>query len=44
VKITSKWYIDSVIKMEKTVGVHRTLAICEDVFCSTKESQKDVLV
>ena len=47
VEITSGWYIDSIIKKEKTIGVHRLLAICKDVFCSnwiTKKSQKDVLV
>ena len=47
VEITSRWYIDSVIKVEKTVRVYRLSAICRDVFCSnwvTEESQKDVLV
>ena len=44
-EITSRWYIDSVIKMKKTIWVHRLSAICRDVFCSnwiTRESQKDV--
>ena len=46
-EITSRWYIDSVIKMKKTIWVHRLSAICRDVLCSnwiTRESQKDVLV
>ena len=34
VEITNKWYIDPVIKMERTVVVCRPLAICGDVFCS----------
>jgi len=45
--ITSRWYIDSVVKEEKTIWVHRPLAICRDVFCSnwiTRESQTDVSV
>jgi len=33
-EITSRWYIGSVIKMKKTAGVHRLLAICRNVFCS----------
>jgi len=33
-EITSKWYIDSIIKEEKTIWVCRLLAICGDVFCS----------
>ena len=40
-KITSKWYIDSVIKEKKTVRVYRPLTICGDVSCSnwvTRES------
>jgi len=32
VEITSRWYIDSVVKEEKTVWVYRLLAICRDVF------------
>jgi len=47
VEITSGGYIDSVIKKEKTIWVHRLSAICRDIFCSnwvTRESQKDFLV
>ena len=47
VEITSRWYINSVIKKKKTVWVHRSLAICGDVFCCnwvTKESQKNILM
>ena len=33
VEITSKWYIDSVVREEKTVWVLRPPAICRDVFC-----------
>ena len=47
IEITSEWYVDSIIKTEKTIGVYRSLAICGNVFCSnqiTKESQKDVLL
>ena len=33
-EMTSRWYINSVIKKEKTIGVHRPLAICGDVFCN----------
>jgi len=47
VKITSRWYINSVVKEEKTVWVCKLLAICRNVFCHnwiTKESQKDVLM
>ena len=47
VEITNKWYIDSVIKIERTVVVCRPLAICGDVFCSnwiTRKSQKDILI
>ena len=32
-KITSGWYIDSVIKIKITIGVHRLSAICRDVLC-----------
>ena len=41
IEITSRWYIDSVMKEEKTVWVHRLLAIYRDVFCCnwiTRES------
>jgi len=47
VEIASRWYVDSVIKIEKTIGVCRPLAICRDMFCSswvTKKGQKDILV
>jgi len=47
VKITSRWYIYSVIKTEKTIGVCKLSAICRNVFCSnwvTRKSQKDVSV
>ena len=33
VEITSRWYIDSVVKEKKTIWVRRPLAICRDVFC-----------
>ena len=41
VEVTSKWYIDFVVKKEKTVWIYSLLAICRDVFCSnwiTRES------
>ena len=47
VEITSRWYIDSVVKEKKTIWIHKPLAICENVFCSnwvTRESQKNVSV
>jgi len=47
VEVASRWYIDFVVKEEKTIWVRRPPAICRDVFCSnwvTKESQKDVLM
>ena len=46
-EITSGWYINSVIKTEKTVEICKLSAICRDMFCSnwiTRESQKNVLV
>ena len=46
-KIASRQYIDFVIKKKKTVRVHRSLVVCENVFCSnwiTRKSQKDVSV
>ena len=46
-KITSGWYIDSVIKKEKIVRVYGPSAICRDIFCSNwviRESQKNILV
>ena len=47
VEITNRWYMNSVVKKEKTVWICRLLAICRDVFCRnwiTKESRKDVLM
>jgi len=46
-EVISRWYIDSIIKMEKTIWVYRLLAICENVFCSnwvTRKSWKNVSV
>ena len=40
VEITSRWYMDSVINKEKTVWVHRPLAIYGDVFCSNWITRK----
>ena len=34
VKITSRWYIDSVVKKEKTIKACEPLVICRDVFYS----------
>ena len=34
VEIISGWYIDSVVKEEKAIWIHRLLAICGDMFCS----------
>jgi len=31
---TSRWYINSVVKEEKTVWVYRPLAICGGIFCN----------
>jgi len=39
-EVISRWYIDSIIKMEKTIWVYRLLAICEDVFCSSWVTRK----
>ena len=47
VEITSKWYIDSVIKVKKTIGICRPSAICRNMFCSnwvTRKGWKDVSV
>ena len=33
-EITSRWYINSVVKEEKTIQICRLLAIYGDVFCS----------
>ena len=46
-EVTSRQYINSVVKEEQTVWVCRLPAICESVFCNnwiTKESQEDVLM
>ena len=46
-EITSRWYINSVIKEEKTIWIHRPLAICRGMFCSnwvTRKSQKNVSI
>ena len=46
-EVTSRWYINSVVKQEQTVWVRRPLAICGDVFCSnwvTRKSRQDVLM
>ena len=46
-EITNGWYIDFIIRKEKTVEVYGPLATCEDVFCNnwvTRKSQKNVLV
>jgi len=40
IEITSRWYINSVVKEEKTVWIHRPLAICRDVFCSNWVTRK----
>jgi len=47
VEITSRWYIDSVVKKEKTIWVCRLPAICGDVFCYNwviRKGRKDVLM
>ena len=46
-EITSRWYINSVIKEELTIWILRPPAIYRGVFCSnwvTRESQEDVLM
>ena len=46
-EVTSRWYIDSIIKEKKTVWIHRPLAIYRVVFYSnwfTRKSRKDVLI
>jgi len=46
-EVTSKWYINSVVKKEKTIWIYRLLAFYGDVFCSnwvTKEGYKDILM
>ena len=40
IEIPSRWYINSIIKMKKTVGVHILLAICRDMFCSNWITRK----
>ena len=47
VEITSRQYINFVVKMEKTIKVYRPLAICGDISYSnwaTRKVQKDILV
>jgi len=47
IEITSRWYINYVVKEKKTIQIHRLPAICGDVFCSnwiTREDQKDILI
>ena len=39
-EITSRQYIDSAIETKKTIEVYRPSAICRDVFCSSKVTQK----
>ena len=46
-EVTSRQYINSVVKEEQTIWICRPSAICGDVFCSnwvTRESQEDVLM
>ena len=46
-KVASRQYINSVVKEEQIVWVHRLLAICRDVFYSnwvTRKSQENVLM
>jgi len=31
-EVTSRWYINSIVKEEKTIQIHRPLVICGDVF------------
>ena len=40
VKITSRQYIDSVVKKEKTIWVHRLSDICRNVFCSNQVTRE----
>ena len=47
IEITSRWYIDSVIKIKKTIGVYRPLALYENMFCSswiTRKGQTNILI
>ena len=47
IEVTSRQYIDSVVKKKKTIWIYRLLAICRGVFCNnqiTRESQKDVSI
>ena len=47
IEITSRWYVDFIIKTEKTVRIYKLLDICGDVFCIswvTRKSQKDISV
>jgi len=46
-EVTSRWYINSVVKKEKTIWIYRPLAFYGDVFYSnwvTKEGYKDILM
>ena len=46
-EVTSRWYINSVVKKEKTIWIYRPLAFYGDVFCNnwvTKEGYKDILM
>ena len=37
---TGGWYINSVVKEEKTVWVYRLLAICRNLFCNNWVTKK----
>ena len=39
-EITSRWYVNSVIKVEETIRVCRLLAIYKDIFCSSWITRK----
>jgi len=39
-EITIRWYIDSIVKEEKTIWICKPLAICGDVFCSDWVTRK----
>ena len=40
VEITNRWYINSVVKKEEAIWIHRLSAICRDVFCSNWVTRK----
>ena len=47
VEITSRWYVDYIIKVEKTIGVHKLSTIYKDVFYKNlviRKSQNNVSV